>query len=55
MVADFGVSEALESDENRRATRWGTVNWYIPFLSLIAFVECVSYIFLIVVSLMNAF
>jgi len=30
VVADFGVSEALENEENRRATRWGTVNWMPP-------------------------
>lgn len=30
MVADFGVSEALETEDNRRAKRWGTVNWMPP-------------------------
>jgi len=30
VLADFGVSEALETEDKRFATRWGTVNWMPP-------------------------
>jgi Ca2+-binding EF-hand superfamily protein len=30
VVADFGVSEALESDDKIVARRWGTINWMPP-------------------------
>ncbi len=29
-LGDFGVSEALETEDKRIATRWGTVNWMPP-------------------------
>ncbi len=30
VVADFGTSEALETEANRHAARWGTLNWMPP-------------------------
>eukprot|EP01099_Mayorella_cantabrigiensis_P003735 TRINITY_DN281_c0_g1_i4.p1 TRINITY_DN281_c0_g1~~TRINITY_DN281_c0_g1_i4.p1 ORF type:complete len:375 (-),score=70.00 TRINITY_DN281_c0_g1_i4:82-1206(-) len=30
VLCDFGVSEVLETEANRKATKWGTVNWMPP-------------------------
>jgi len=45
VIGDFGVSEALESEDKRFASRWGTVNWMPPEVFDGGVYDCKSDIF----------
>ena len=44
-LGDFGVSDSLETEDKRVATRWGTVTWMAPEVFDAGVYDCASDIF----------